>query len=78
MAAAAGRVQTLILDAGKHVGGRVDPVTGELTLGDESDPDLDDVLDDLAELTLQKGGQVRVVESERHSSKSGVAAIFRY
>lgn len=78
MAAAGGRVQILILDAGKHVGGRVDPVTGELRLGDESDPDLDDVLDDLAELTLQKGGQVRVVESEKHPSNSGVAAIFRY
>lgn len=78
MATAGGRVQTLILDPNERVGGRVDPVTGELTLGDEEDADLDDVLDDLAELTFRKGGEVRVVESDRHPSKPGVAAIFRY
>ncbi len=77
-AAVAGRVQTLLVDADKSVGGRIDPETGQFKKADENDADVDDVLDDLAERVLRTGGKVRVLAGENFPSSTGVAAIFRY
>ena len=77
-AAAMGRVRMLFIDADKRVGGRVDATTGDVKRMKESNPDVDDVLDDLAELTLRNGGDVRVLPGDLHPSETGVAAIFRY
>lgn len=41
-------------------------------------PGVDDLLDDLAELVLNKGGQVIVAPSLDMPTRTGVAAIFRY
>ncbi len=46
--------------------------------GDISDPDVDDVLDDLAELVLGMRGEVIVVPAERMPSTTGAVAIYRY
>ena len=77
-AAAMGRVRMLFIDADKRIGGRVDPTTGDVKRMKESNPDVDDVLDDLAELALRNGGDVRVLPGDLHPSDTGVAAIFRY
>ena len=77
-AAFQGRILTLLVDADKSVGGRVDPDSGKVTLVDEAEADVDDVLDDLAEMTLRTGGRVKVIPGEMHPSASGVAAVFRY
>jgi hypothetical protein len=42
------------------------------------DPQVDDLLDDLAELVLSKGGQVVVVPTVDMPTTAGVAAIFRF
>jgi hypothetical protein len=78
MAGLAGRIRTLLVDDERVVPGRVDRATGAVTFGSLDDPHMDDVLDDLAELTLRMGGEVVMVPSERMPTKSGVAAIYRF
>lgn len=77
-AAAAGRVETLLLEADRQVPGRVDEATGQVAPGELDDPMVDDVFDDLGEMVATKGGQVWVVPAEHMPVKSGLAASFRY
>ena len=77
-AAFAGRVMTLLLDTATSLGGRLDPETGKLKKASESEADVDDVLDDIAERVLKTGGQVRVLRPEMHPTQTGIAAIYRY
>ncbi len=77
-AAAQGRIATLLLQAGHRVPGNIDTTTGALSPGDMTDPDTDDMLDDLGELVLRKGGEVVIVPAERMPTKSGLAATYRF
>jgi hypothetical protein len=77
-AAVGGRVATLMLEADRTIGGRIDPATGDVTLADIDNADVDDVLDDLGEQVLKNGGDVVVVPAERMPSSTGVAATYRY
>jgi hypothetical protein len=77
-AAAAGRVGTLLVDADRHVPGSLDATNGRVSFDDLADPEVDDLLDDLAELVLNKGGEVVVVPSDRMPTDSGVAATYRF
>ena len=73
--AVAARVGTLLTEADRHIPGRVNPETGEVTLGGAA---VDDVLDDLAELVLKNGGQVVIVPNEQMPTQTGIAAIYRF
>jgi hypothetical protein len=73
-----GRIDTLLLDAGRHVPGRMDATTGEIILGELDDPQVGDLLDDLGERVLVKSGEVIVVPTERMPTDTGLAAIYRY
>jgi hypothetical protein len=78
-AAVLGRIGTLLVDADQHVPGRVDHQTGQVsTVDDGADPTIDDLVDDLGELVLERGGEVIVVPAERMPTTTGMAAIFRY
>jgi hypothetical protein len=77
-AALAGRVGTLLIEADRHIAGRIDYGSGRIEPGDLSHPEVDDVLDDLGELVLKKGGQIVIVPTERMPTRTGVAAIYRY
>ena len=77
-AAVMGRVHTLILDADKQLGGKLDPDTGDLHRLPIDDPDVDDVFDDIAERVLRSDGRVLVIPTDLHPQKSGIAAIYRY
>lgn len=77
-AAAQGRVRTLLVDADRVVPGTVDRESGRVTLSALDDPHTDDALDDIAELTLRRGGDVVVVPGERMPTDTGVAAIYRF
>jgi hypothetical protein len=61
-AAAHSRVETLLIEADRLIPG----------------PDGDDVLDDLAELVLHRGGQVVVVPAADMPTTTGLAATFRF
>lgn len=76
-AAAFARVGTLLVDADKHIGGRLD-ATGRVEYGDISEADIDDLLDDIAERVMKTGGQVLVMPAEQMPSDTGVAAIYRF
>jgi hypothetical protein len=77
-AAVAGRVETLLVEADRCLPGRIDPATGAIAAGPLDDPEVDDMLDDLAELVLKTKGEVVVVPAERMPTDSGLAAIYRF
>ena len=77
-AAAAGRVATLLIEADRQIGGRLDSATGQVKLADQTHPQVDDLLDDLGELVAKMGGQVLVIPAERMRMETGLAAIYRY
>ena len=77
-AAASGRVATLLIEADRQIAGRLDGATGRVELGNLSHPQVDDLLDDLADLVGKMGGQVLVIPSERMPTQTGLAATYRY
>jgi hypothetical protein len=77
-AAVSGRVDKLMVEADREIPGHIDSSTGKLGFGDISHPQISDLLDDLAELVLNKGGQVVVVPQERMPTGTGAAAVYRY
>lgn len=77
-AAAAGRVETLLIEADRHVPGQLNPASGEIQLDDLANPDVDDLLDDLGQLVLKMGGNVVVVPAEHMPTPTGIAAIYRF
>ncbi|MFT5390440.1 MAG: hypothetical protein ACI8PT_000625 [Gammaproteobacteria bacterium] len=77
-AAAAGRVATLLIEADRQVGGRIDGSTGRIDAADLVNPRVDDVLDDLGALVESMGGEVHVLPAERMPCRTGVAASFRH
>ena len=77
-AAVAGRVDTLLVDGRKLVPGALDHDSGAVTFDKLADPNIDDLLDDLAELVLRRGGEVVVAPSDQMPADSGAAAIYRF
>jgi hypothetical protein len=74
-----GRVHQLLLERDSRLWGRLDKSSGSLELhGKDRAQGDDDVLDDLAEAVLLRGGDVFAVEKSRMPSKSPVAAILRW
>ena len=77
-AAVDGRVATLLIEADRLIPGNINAADGALTLGQLDDPTVDDLLDDLGELVLRKGGEVVIVPAERMPTTTGAAAVYRY
>jgi len=77
-AAAGGRIAILLLEANRQISGRINGATGEVELRDLSDPDVDDLLDDLGELVVKSGGRVVVIPADRMPTTTGVAATCRF
>lgn len=77
-AAVHGRVDTLLVEAERHIPGRMMPDTARISFDNISDPEVDDLLDDVAEVVLKTGGKVLVVPKSRMPTQSGLAAIYRF
>ncbi len=77
-AVVAGRVGSLLVEADRQIPGSVDADSGAIEFAEHDKPNVDDLLDDLAELTLKMGGEVFVVPAERMPCPSGAAATFRF
>ncbi len=77
-AAASGRISALLIDNDVHFPGHIDRNTGEITPDTAGGPENGDLLDDIGELVLQKGGRVHVLHTERMPTRTGIAAIFRF
>lgn len=77
-AAVNGRIATLLVDADRHIAGRIDEASGQIEYGDLAHPEIDDLLDDIGELVVKKGGQIVIVPPERMPTPTGIAAIYRF
>ncbi len=77
-ATVAGRVGTLLVEADRQMPGVIDEATGMIAAGESSNPDVGDVLNDLADAVVRMKGDVVVVPAERMPSATGVAATYRY
>jgi hypothetical protein len=77
-AAIAGRVGTLLIEAGRLAAGRIDGTTGRIDYSKLGYPRVDDVFDDLGTLVEKLGGQVHVLVAERMPTPTGVAASYRH
>lgn len=78
-AAVAGRVRRLLVADGRPLFGRMDRATGEVTLhAGQTGPQDDDVLDDLAEVVLARGGDVLVLEAGEMPHEAAAVATYRW
>ncbi len=77
-AAIQGRVRTLLIDADIVLPGRLDRSTGEIVTNVGTDAGVDDLLDDIAEEVVARGGEVVVVPTDKMPSHTGLAAIYGY
>ncbi len=77
-AAAESRVESLMVELERRIPGRLNQETGVVTLSRLEDPQVDDLLDDLAELVLSRGGRVMVARASDMPTATGLAATFRY
>lgn len=74
-----GRVDTLIVEAGRIIPLSItNLLEGNTDEKDITNPTIDDLLDDMGELTIEKGGEVMVFPTDKMPTKTGLAAIFRY
>lgn len=76
--AAAGRVATLLVDADRRVPGHLDLESGAIRPDILSRPDVDDLLDDIAQQVLVRGGDVVMVPAARMPTDTGLAATYRF
>ena len=77
-AATEGRIQTLFVEDNRQVPGKIDESTGNVIFDDLAQPDINDVLDDVARIVLKKGGTVIVLPTQYMPTSTGAAAILRY
>jgi len=77
-ASAAGRVATLLIESDRVIPGQFDRDSGAIQFAPLDNPRIDDLLDDLGEDTLRRGGEVIMVPRERMPTDTGLAAIFRF
>jgi hypothetical protein len=76
-AATEGRVGRLLIDADKVIPGTL-AADGAVRYAELSNPEVDDLLDDLAGRALGTGAEVFVVPHDRMPADTGLAAVFRY
>lgn len=78
-AAVRGRVHRLFVQRDRLLFGSLDPETGAIVLhGRQEGPSDDDVLDDVAEAVLARGGEVLEVGVDRMPNGSAAAALLRW
>ncbi len=78
MAVTRGQIETLLVEADRQIPGKLNKETGLPVMDELSDPDTDDILDDLAEMVIKTKGEVVIVPAERMPTDSGMAAVLRY
>ncbi|MEX2672940.1 MAG: hypothetical protein WD294_12620 [Phycisphaeraceae bacterium] len=73
-----GKLETLMIRDDARLGGKLDEGTGEIVEQSMDAPNVDDVLDDLAEKALSTGAQVLVLSPDEMPTNSAVAGICRF
>ena len=79
--AVAGRIRLLLTEHGRNIWGRFDRNTGEMELiregGADPGPEAVDLLDEIAEVVIEKGGRSLILSGERMPTETGAAAVLR-
>ena len=81
LAAAEGKITTLLLEANRHITGILDAKIGHIELANYRHPpveNMDDLLDDLGEQVIAKGGRVVILPKDKMPTQTGAAAILRF
>lgn len=73
-----GKIGTLLLEEDRIIRGRIVDRNNVLLHAADTDHPVDDVLDDLAEIVMQFGGDVWILPKDRMPSETGAAAINRF
>ncbi|HKK28467.1 MAG TPA: hypothetical protein VKB18_10320 [Gemmatimonadota bacterium] len=77
----AGRMRLLLTERDRRVWGHIDRATGEIEVvregGEDPSGDAVELLDELAEMTILRGGNALVLSSDRMPTETGVAGILR-
>ncbi len=77
----AGRVRLLLTEKGRTIWGRFDPATGSVEVIQEGGADPGghavDLVDEIAEMSLQHGGRALALSKERMPTETGLAAVLR-
>ena len=74
-----GRVDTLLVREDHRVGGALDGETGRITPQPLDEPDIDDVVDDIAEAVMRSKGRVHVLPGDAMPDNApDIAAVLRY
>ncbi|MDX2353828.1 hypothetical protein [Stutzerimonas xanthomarina] len=73
-----GRVATLLVEAERQIPGIVDKQQGKAVAVEDDTATTPDLLDELTIWTLEQGGEVIAVPTDRMPTESGAAAIYRY
>ena len=76
-AASTSRISKLLVEEDRIIPGKADE-TGSITKDKLTNPEVDDLLDDLGELVLKMGGEVIIAPSDKMPTRTGLAAIYRY
>lgn len=79
--AVAGRIRALLTEKDRRLWGHLDLDTGRIEVlqdgGDDPDPSAVEVLDELSELVISKGGSTLILPADRMPTESGAAGILR-
>jgi len=77
-ACAENRVDTIILEADRLIPGRIKLESGTIEEGDKDLLQYGDLLNNMAEIVINNGGNVVILPKERMPSETGAAAIYRF
>jgi len=72
------KVKTILIEENRIISGNIDYNTGKIKSGNIDNPEFGDILNDLAGLVLNKGGNVFIISKDQIPDTTGVAAIYRY
>lgn len=79
IAAFSGKIDTLLVEENRHIAVRISNlVSGQTENENLNKPGVDDLIDELGELVVRKGGKVLVLPKDKMPTDTGLAAIFRY
>jgi hypothetical protein len=77
--AAQGRVRELLVDCTAHLWGTMDPTSGAIELHEaQKNAHDDDVIDDIAEAVILRGGDVFAFDKAKMPTRSPIAAVLRW
>jgi hypothetical protein len=79
--AVAGRIRLLLSEKGRRIWGHFDPATGDVQVlqdgGADPGGNAVDLIDEIAERTLQLGGRALALDAERMPTGTGIAVVLR-